>query len=181
LVIAATFILAAIYGIALIRRGFSAADEPSALEKVIARSARRLAVPNGAANGKNPLPATANNLKAGNEIFTARCAGCHGIDGSGQTKIGRNLYPKPPDLRLPPTQDLTDGEIHYVIQNGVRLCASRSRRRSAARIARSVAIGLRRDYFVHRSSTIAESFWSVSIGGLLFAFFAVKMLPCAES
>lgn len=46
---------------------------------------------------------------------------CHGYDGSAQTQVGRALYPKPPDLRQPPTQQLTDGEIHYIIQNGVRL------------------------------------------------------------
>src|ERR1700690_2403895 len=114
-------VLAAAYGTALIRRGFTAAGEPSAVEKLMARSVRRLAVPSGASSEKNPLPATPDNLKAAGEIFTARCAGCHGIDGSGQTKVGRNLCPKPPDLRSPPTQDLTDGEIHYVIQNGVRL------------------------------------------------------------
>src|SRR4029077_18722472 len=38
-----------------------------------------------------------------------------------ETQIGRNLYPKVPDLRLPQTQSLTDGEIHYIIKNGVRL------------------------------------------------------------
>lgn len=37
------------------------------------------------------------------------------------TAIGRNLYPRVPDLRSPGTQQLTDGEIHYVIENGVQL------------------------------------------------------------
>jgi len=36
-------------------------------------------------------------------------------------KIGRNLYPKAPDLRLPATQNLTDGELYYTINNGIRL------------------------------------------------------------
>jgi len=121
LAIVAVLIIVASYGIVLIRRGFSAAAEPSALEKLMAGTARRLATPAGAAKEKNPLPATPENMKAGRELFLARCAGCHGADGSGQTKIGRNLYPKPPDLRMPPTQDLSDGEIHYVIRNGVRL------------------------------------------------------------
>ena len=34
--------------------------------------------------------------------------------------IGRNLYPKPPDLRLEQTQKLADGEIFWIIENGVR-------------------------------------------------------------
>jgi hypothetical protein len=46
---------------------------------------------------------------------------CHGHDGSGRTQEGQNLYPKAPDLREPRTQNLTDGQIHYIIENGVRL------------------------------------------------------------
>ena len=35
--------------------------------------------------------------------------------------MGRALYPKAPDMRLPRTQDLSDGEIFYFIENGIRL------------------------------------------------------------
>lgn len=45
---------------------------------------------------------------------------CHANDGSGQTEIGRNLYPKAPDMRGPATQSLTDGELFYIIHNGIR-------------------------------------------------------------
>ncbi len=34
--------------------------------------------------------------------------------------VGDGLYPKPPDLRLPETQNLTDGELFWIIENGVR-------------------------------------------------------------
>ncbi len=33
--------------------------------------------------------------------------------------MGQSLYPRVPDLRASATQDLTDGEIHYIIENGV--------------------------------------------------------------
>jgi hypothetical protein len=39
---------------------------------------------------------------------------------SGDTELGRSLYPKAPDMRLPDTQSLTDGELFYIIHNGVR-------------------------------------------------------------
>ena len=42
-------------------------------------------------------------------------------NGSGNTTIGQNLYPKAPDMRLPATQSMTDGELYYTIQNGIRL------------------------------------------------------------
>jgi mono/diheme cytochrome c family protein len=117
----AVAIAAAIYGAVLIRRGFSATEEPSALEKIVARTVRNLSIPREARNQENPWKATPEILREAREDFTDRCAVCHGNDGSGQTQVGRNLYPKPPDLRAPQTQDLTDGQIRYIIQNGVRL------------------------------------------------------------
>ena len=111
----------ALYAAHLIRRGFSAADEPSYLEKSLARAARNLAIPRNARLETNPYSPTPAVLKESRESFLDRCATCHGEDGSGQTRVGRNLYPKVPDLRLPGTQDLTDGEIRYIIRNGVRL------------------------------------------------------------
>jgi len=121
LVVFGAVVVAAAYGALLVRRGFSAAGEPSSLEKIAARTARNLAIPHRARNEENPWKATPDTLKEAREDFTARCAICHGNDGSGQTQIGRNLYPKAPDLRLPQTQGLTDGQIRYIIRNGVRL------------------------------------------------------------
>jgi hypothetical protein len=46
---------------------------------------------------------------------------CHGNDGSGNTHVGQNLYPRVPDMRLAATQDLTDGELYYIIDNGVKM------------------------------------------------------------
>lgn len=110
-----------IYGARLISRGFSTAGEPSYVERVMARAARNLAIPRKARREINPFTATPEILKEARESFLDRCASCHGQDGSGRTRVGRNLYPKVPDLRAPRTQDLTDGEIRYIIRNGVRL------------------------------------------------------------
>ena len=38
-----------------------------------------------------------------------------------ETAIGKNLYPKTPDMRGPETQSLSDGELYYIIRNGVRM------------------------------------------------------------
>jgi len=119
--VSAAALIAALYAFLLIRKGFSATDEPSALERAVARTIRNLGIPTSAKHEKNPLQATLDNLAQAHEIFLDRCASCHGQDGAGATMIGRNLYPKPPELRIPPTQDLTDGQLHYIIQHGVRL------------------------------------------------------------
>ena len=117
----AMIIVGIAYGAVLIRRGFSTKDEPSSLETALARTARSLAIPSGAKIEKNPYAATAENITAGREHFADHCATCHANDGSGQTEMGPNFYPKPPDMRLAQTQSLTDGEIFYIINNGVRL------------------------------------------------------------
>ena len=105
----------------MVWRGFSTADQPSFLETVVARTARNLSIRRKARLEANPWTGTADVLKEARESFVDRCAVCHGQDGSGQTQVGSNLYPKVPDLRSPRTQKLTDGEIRYIIRNGVRL------------------------------------------------------------
>ena len=114
-------VVGAIGGVLLIRRGFRATARPSALEIVVGRTVRNLAISRRERARKNPLEATPENLQDARELYVTRCAICHGIDGSGKTQIGLNLYPRVPDLRLPETQNLTDGEIHYIIENGVQL------------------------------------------------------------
>jgi len=114
-------LLCAVYGAFLIERGFSARDEPSSVERVVARFVRNVSIPASAAHETNPLPFTPELLREARDTFIDRCAVCHGHDGSGRTQEGQNLYPKAPDLREPRTQNLTDGQIHYIIENGVRL------------------------------------------------------------
>jgi mono/diheme cytochrome c family protein len=114
-------VAASLYGAALIRRGFSAREKPSTFEETVARAARDMARPSTAKNEKNPFPPTQDILEEARRHFADHCATCHANDGSGQTEIGRNLYPKPPDMRLSKTQELTDGQLYYIIHNGVRL------------------------------------------------------------
>jgi mono/diheme cytochrome c family protein len=68
----------------------------------------------------NPVAATEDNLRDGMLHFADHCAICHGNDGSCDTMMGSGLYPKPPDLRLAETQTLSDGELFWIIENGVR-------------------------------------------------------------
>jgi len=110
-----------VVGALVIRRGFSARDEPSAVERAIARAARSMAVPREADRMPNPVAPSADVLAEARAHFADHCATCHANDGSGHTPIGRGLYPKPPDMRLPATQKMTDGELYYTIHNGVRL------------------------------------------------------------
>ena len=101
-------------------RGFSARTPPNRIEAFIAPRLRHLAVPRGALDAKNPVASSPEVLLEAMEHFADHCAICHGTDGAGKTQIANGLYPKPPDMRLPATQNLSDGEIYYIIHNGVR-------------------------------------------------------------
>ena len=102
------------------RHGFSAREKPSALETVLARHARRVATPSDAKALRNPVSATPLSLAEARDHFADHCAICHANDGSGKTLINEGLYPPAPDLRLAPTQELTDGELFYIVKNGIR-------------------------------------------------------------
>ena len=107
--------------VSILHDGLSARAAPSALETAIARSARKMAAPSGAHNTKNPLPDSPEVQREARLHFADHCAICHGNDGSGDTMLGHGLYPKPPDLRADQTQKLSDGDVFWIIQNGVRL------------------------------------------------------------
>ena len=122
LVVLAVMALTGIIAMELIlRHGFSARDEPTAIEAFIARRLRHLAVPSGARNMENPVPLTLEVLPEARAHFADHCAVCHGNDGKGLTQIGQNLYPKAPDMASSVTQSLSAGELFYIIKNGVRL------------------------------------------------------------
>jgi mono/diheme cytochrome c family protein len=110
-------------GYQLFTTGFSAKTEPHALEVMMARQIRRLAIPIEKRNAQNPVHLTAEVLQQARAHFADHCATCHGNDGRGQTPIGKNVYPKAPDLKLPDTQSLSDGELFWVIHNGIRFTA----------------------------------------------------------
>ena len=112
---------AAAFGWVTIRRGFSARDNPSAMEAFVAKTVRKLSIPASDRDAKNAFAPTAEVLSGARAHFADHCAICHGNDGSGKTEIGQNLYPKPPDMRQSGTQNLTDGQIYSIIHNGIRL------------------------------------------------------------
>lgn len=111
---------AAYAAVSIWRHGFSARENPTRVEVFLARHARRIATPVGAKGLKNPYQGTTESLAAAREHFVEHCSTCHGLDGRGDTPIGRNLYPKVLNMTDAETQRLTDGELFYIISNGVR-------------------------------------------------------------
>lgn len=112
--------LIAVAAASVLHDGVSARAKPTALETMMAREVRHMAIPASARSMQNPIAETPENLRDARLHFADHCAICHANDGSGDTLIGRNLYPKPPDLRREETQKLANGELFWIIENGVR-------------------------------------------------------------
>ena len=101
--------------------GFSARQQPGAPERWVARRVRALALPREARERQNPIPSSPAVLGEARAHWADHCAICHANNGSGDVEIGRHMYPPAPDMRLPETQQMTDGELFFIIQNGIRL------------------------------------------------------------
>jgi mono/diheme cytochrome c family protein len=121
LLVALTAVLAVVIFNWIGARGISAKATPGRIETIVARTMRRLAIPRNERDLKNPVMASPEIVAEGMAHYADHCASCHANDGSGETALGLGLYPKPLDMRLPETQSLTDGELFYIIENGVRL------------------------------------------------------------
>ena len=104
-------------------RGFSARERPTIVEAWIARALRTAALPSDARARTNPVPNTPDVLTEARAHWADHCAICHANDGSGNVPIGKHTYPPAPDMRQAATQRMSDGELFYIIQNGIRLSA----------------------------------------------------------
>src|SRR3972149_4082634 len=107
-------------GVAVARHGVSAREKPSRVEEFFARHARKIATPADARRLRNRYPVTPESLAAARAHWVDHSATCHALDGSGNTALGRSPYPPAPDMRAAYVQTLADGELYYIINNGVR-------------------------------------------------------------
>jgi mono/diheme cytochrome c family protein len=120
LFVALAVVLGILAGAYLVTAGVSARPQPGRVEAFAARAVRGVAIRLRTRGLTNPVPASPDVVAEGLAHFADHCASCHGNDGSGDTEMGRGLYPRAPDMRLPATQNLSDGELFYIIENGVR-------------------------------------------------------------
>ena len=119
--VSAVLLGAAVLGAVVFVRGagISASRDPFPGEERIARAAWRFMVPRDMRTAASPVPNTPEVLRRGLEHWADHCAICHGNDGSATSSIGPRTYPPSPDMRLPRTQSLTDGELFYAIEQGI--------------------------------------------------------------
>lgn len=113
--------LGAVIVYSIVSRGLSAHDEPSRVEAMLARAMRRWATPESVRSRTNPVQPTETVFEQALAHYADHCATCHANNGSGETTIGRSLYPRVPDMRADTTQSLSDGELFSIIEHGIRL------------------------------------------------------------
>jgi mono/diheme cytochrome c family protein len=77
---------------------------PGRFETAVARRLRCFSIPGEAKAEKNPVSSSPALLQESARHFADHCASCHAND----------------DMRLAATQQLSDGELYYVIHNGIR-------------------------------------------------------------
>ena len=104
----------------ILTAGLSARDEPTAIETFMARNVRRAAIGRRARGLVNPVAVSDQVIADARAHYADHCASCHANDGSGKTEMGRGLFPRVPDMRLAATQNLTDAELFWIIENGIR-------------------------------------------------------------
>jgi mono/diheme cytochrome c family protein len=74
----------------------------------------------GGRNDKNPVPAIPENIADGKQIFTSYCMVCHGLDGQNTgVPFAETMSPAVPLLASPQVQAYTDGQLKWIIENGI--------------------------------------------------------------
>jgi mono/diheme cytochrome c family protein len=70
----------------------------------------------------NPVP-RAPGLERGRQVFAVNCAACHGKDGHGQSVVAEHFrargFVPPVDFSSARAQNRTDGELYWIIVNGL--------------------------------------------------------------
>lgn len=68
----------------------------------------------------NPIAATEENIHKGQANFGSYCMVCHGLDGQNTgVPFADKMSPPVPLLNSAAVQRYTDGQLHWIIQNGI--------------------------------------------------------------
>lgn len=127
-------VLAALVGVIALfivapRVDWGAAQEPGAMENTLATTIISRWIAHGASAATTPMLPTADSLESGREEYNEHCAACHGLDGSGRDQFEADFLSRVPRL-TGDAQNLTDGELYFVISRGIRNTANAQLRNS---------------------------------------------------
>jgi mono/diheme cytochrome c family protein len=95
------------------------ATAPSSTEtKIMTKVKHQIFV--GDRGQKNPLPSNPETIQEGKEAFSSYCVVCHGLDGQNTgVPFADRMSPPVPSLASDSVQKYTDGQLKWVIENGI--------------------------------------------------------------
>jgi len=99
----------------------SAKEGSGKLERKVAAFTLQRSVARRAPKEKNPFAASPEALKLGLAHYKENCVMCHGAPGVEESEAGMGLNPPAPDLTLPAVQNMSDGELYWIVANGIRM------------------------------------------------------------
>jgi mono/diheme cytochrome c family protein len=109
-----------IVGLTQIR--LDALQEPGHVETFLATLVKHLLVRRSSREGIPPAPTNLQaSIEEGDKLYATDCSMCHGPDGHTPTDSGRWMYPRASDLTSPAVQRYSDGELFWIVKNGIRL------------------------------------------------------------
>jgi len=126
------FFLGVLFGVLLVAAGAaavvytgsfntSATVPPSKMERTLGTLALNKSVARRASSRKNPLPMGAETFRGGLAHYRENCVVCHGAPGVDPGEIGQGLNPGAPDLTLSRVQSRSDGELFWIVGEGIRM------------------------------------------------------------
>jgi mono/diheme cytochrome c family protein len=96
------------------------AGTPSKTENAMTNEAKH-EVTIGGKDVKNPIAYTPDAAKEGGEHFQHHCQICHGLDGQNTgVPFAGKMDPPVADLSVKDVQDYTDGQLKWIIENGIK-------------------------------------------------------------
>ena len=98
----------------------AATNPPGRMEKKFAAFALNRAIQKRAPVRTNPS-SKPEDIRAGLAHYKENCLDCHGAPGVEESEFGQGLNPPAPDLTLPAVQRMRDGELFWVVSNGIRM------------------------------------------------------------
>jgi mono/diheme cytochrome c family protein len=107
-----------IAGLLLVSHGIPARPPGKWETRIMTLAKHRLMV--GSKELKNPLPASRENAVEGQQNFSHYCFACHGLDGQNTgVPFAEAMSPPVPSLASTEVQYYTDGQLYWVIKNGL--------------------------------------------------------------
>jgi mono/diheme cytochrome c family protein len=95
------------------------ARPPSAVETKVAYWTKRY-VTVGGKRDVNPEQASPEVIEDGKQMFSSYCMVCHGLDGQNTgVPFAKAMSPPIPSLASPEVQAYTDGQLKWIIENGI--------------------------------------------------------------